>query len=113
MSEENVIIIRTIEDLLPLDERQLEACLKDLKTWVKFRKQMDSMLVAMSQVLGTGVAGFETQDHMVWVDDGIEGGKVNLTLALADAEGNIIEASKRTVDDAFSVDGEGKISVNL
>ena len=106
----SVIIIRTVEDLIQLDERQLDSCLKDLKTWVNFRKDLDAKIemgkdlcrkMGMSEELIN--ASVETQDHMAWVDDGIEGGKLNVHIKTsADATDGM--------DVNFSVAPDGKIT---
>lgn len=107
-----IIPIRTVEDLIQLDERQLDACLRDLKTWVVFRKDMNAKIeLGIEHLKAHGVSdediqkmrdGVEMQDHMAWVDDGIEGGDV--TVEIKDEDGNVLT----NVD--LKVDGEGQVS---
>lgn len=104
------IIIRTVEDLIQLDERQLDACLKDLKTWVNFRKDFDAkieigkdILRAMGMTEEQIAASYQLQDHMAWVDDGVEGGSLKVEIkAMPDAEP--FETVK------FDVAPDGKVS---
>ena len=112
------IIIRTIEDLIPLDDRQLDACLKDLKTWVKFRQNLDLTISAMRLMVEaqTGLKGeglekvmdVELQDHMAWVDDGIEGGTVNRSVVLKDDDGKEVEGFSQ--ETKLNVSASGKIT---
>lgn len=107
------IIIRNVTDLLQLDARQLDACLKDLKTWVEFRKNLDSMLEAMKAAFGESIVAQEVQDHMAWIDDGIEGGQVDLHILRADENGKPIEESRVSLENAMRIDGAGNITNNL
>lgn len=56
--------IKTLEDILQLDERQREAFIVDLREWLKF---MDSL----PNMSGVGI-NLESQG-MIWKDDGIVG----------------------------------------
>ena len=104
----NIIPIRTVEDLIQLDERQLDACLKDLKTWVVFRKDFAAKVdLAKNLMRQAGIPeteieqAVEVQDHMAWVDDGVDGGKVELQVF--DENRNILGTGQ------FGVDGNGKV----
>lgn len=110
-----IYTIRTVEDLIPLDDRQLDACLADLKTWVQFRKKFDASVQQMRSMITkeTGLSGaeldaaigVEIQDHMAWIDDGIEGGKVNLEVSVRNPDGSITQVAD--IPNAFAVDVNG------
>ena len=85
-------IIRNVDDLLQLNDRQLEACLKDLRTWVIFKRQMVTQISTMkAEMERLGVTEdmlrSEMQDHMAWIDDGVDGGE--LTVEVRDEDGNV------------------------
>ena len=85
-------IIRNVDDLLQLNDRQLEACCKDLVTWVKFQRMVVTQLSAMKEhmeKLGVteDMLRSEMQDHMAWIDDGVDGGE--LTVEVRDEDGNV------------------------
>lgn len=104
---EQTYIIRTVDDLLQLDDRQLDACLKDLKTWVTFKKQMVTNISAMKAEIAK--LGFteedlreEMQDHMAWIDDGVDGGKVTVEVRDADT-GDVM------FSDTSNINGKGEV----
>lgn len=101
--------IRTLDDLIQLDERQLEACLKDIKTWVRFRKDLNAKVdVGRGLLRKMGMTDEQIndsiviQDHMLWLDDGEEGGEVNLEI--------LTENKEKVAEFTLDVDGDGKVS---
>lgn len=101
--------IEKITDLLQLDNDQLERCLTDLRTWVTFRKKVDqAVAIAKGMAIAAGCKPedieAQTQDHMAWIDDGIEGGAVNFSIT--DKQTGKVEFAER-----FAIDASGDISV--
>lgn len=108
MVTNNSYKIARIEDLFVLDDRQLDACLSDLKTFVLFnRNNIDTINKMRKQMIDAGVPE-ETannalridmvSDGMEWVDDGLTGGKVNASLNVRKGDGTIVELGRATVD---------------
>lgn len=108
------INIHTIEDLIQLDDRQLDACLKDLKTWVKFRQEMAKRLaVSKKFMISMGATEemvrealkVEMQSFMAWIDDGVDGGNITFTLQTGE-DGQKEDLAKAT----FSPEGKYELT---
>ncbi len=107
------IEIRNITDLVQLDERQLDACLQDLKTWVKFRREMEERCNSLVEMLRQSIPGMPEeeirkavvmQDFMGWVDDGEHQGGIDVDLHVGE-EGDSVKLAE------FSYSPEGKIGL--
>lgn len=100
--------INTLSDLLQLDERQLDQCLRDMKSWVAFRREIGSKVEAMKQhLIGLGMteeqvnATVEMQEGMTWVDDDTDGGDVHV---------HVMDEDRNTIGEtSLKVDGDGKV----
>lgn len=100
--------ITTLNDLLQLDERQLDQCLRDMKSWVAFRREIGSNVETMKQhLVSLGLTQeqvdvtVEMQEGMTWVDDGLDGG---------DAHFEVMDEQRNTICEvSLKVDGDGKV----
>ncbi len=69
------ILIKTVEDIAKLSPKQFEFFIEDLRSWCKYRKEVDNL-----QNLGIKV---ETTEWMIWLDTWLHEEKIEVQVSFS------------------------------